>query len=69
MNALRISKKSLDEIRAASTGERLLSLLKELIKQQDARCKRVNPKAWLNWVHKRAGNLKNYEKKYATILV
>ena len=69
MNTLKLPQKKIDDVRRARSAEKLIVLLKQMIVWQDTKCQRVNPNAWLSWIHKRAGNLKVYEKKYNTILI
>ena len=69
MEVLPHTQKKIDDVRRARSPEQLIILLKQMIAWQDTKCQRVNPNAWLNWIHKRAGNLKVYEKKYTTILI
>jgi len=75
MQSSHIPKQMVQNIKKASNASHLISLLHDLIKWQDKKCKRVNPNAWLKWVPKRASGITKLEaslktrKRFRTILL
>jgi len=75
MQSSHIPKQMVQTIKKASSASHLISLLHDLIKWQDEKCKRVNPNAWLKWVPKRASGITKLEaslqtrKRFRTILL